>query len=119
MRLSRSRRLGGSVAMLLKVRAEASYDLPAQMFVLLMVEPPLVGANHRVVEETLTTTVTPHSELWTDSAGNPQRRLVAPAGPFSFTFEARIDAGPNPPLEDDLPEARPEEVPADAMVYTL
>ena len=105
--------------MLLKVRADASYELPSRMFILLMVEPPLIGANHRVVNESLMTTTTEFSELWTDSAGNPQRRLVAPAGPFSFTFEATIDAGPNPALEDDLPEARPEDVPADAMVYTL
>lgn len=105
--------------MKVQVRAAASYELPAPSFILLMVEPPLVGANHRVVDETLTTTETSYSELWTDAAGNPQRRLVAPAGPFSFAFRATVEVGPNADLDDDLPEPSPEEVPADAMIYTL
>ena len=105
--------------MLLKVQATASYELPTQSFILLMVEPPLVGSNHRVIDERLTTTPTSYSELWTDAAGNPQRRLVAPAGPFSFTFEATVEAGPNSDLADELTETRAEAVPAEAMVYTL
>ena len=45
--------------MLISVRATAAYDLPEQTFLLLMVEPPLVGPAHRVEQEHLLTTPTP------------------------------------------------------------
>ncbi len=105
--------------MLLTVRAEATYELPAETFLLLMVEPPLAGPTHRVHEEALFTTPTLYSELWTDTAGNPQRRLVAPAGTFSFTFRATIEADPESPLPPDAPAHPAQEVPPGAMVYTL
>jgi transglutaminase-like putative cysteine protease len=105
--------------MLLSVHATASYELPSDTFVLLMVEPPLTGTNHRLKDERLKTTPTPFSELWKDSAGNPQRRLIAPKGPFSFEFEAVIEVDPNTALPADVAEPSPREVPADAMVYTL
>jgi transglutaminase-like putative cysteine protease len=44
--------------MLLSVRSSASYDLPEDSFVLLMVEPLLIGPRHRVKEERLMTTQT-------------------------------------------------------------
>ena len=66
--------------MLISVRATAAYDLPEQTFLLLMVEPPLVGPAHRVQEERLQTTPTPFHELGTDVYGNPQRRIIAPEG---------------------------------------
>ena len=66
--------------MLISVRATAAYDLPEETFLLLMVEPPLVGPAHRVEQERLLTTPTPFHELGTDAYGNCQRRLVAPKG---------------------------------------
>jgi len=105
--------------MLLSVHAAASYDLPAQTFVLLMVEPPLEGTDHRVRAERLLTTPTPHSELRKDAYGNPQRRLLAPRGPFSFEFTATIEAASNIPVPLVAPEHPPQEIPAEAMVFTL
>src|SRR5512135_2461301 len=64
--------------MLISVRATAAYDLPEETFLLLMVEPPLVGPAHRVEQARLLTTPTPFHELGTDAYGNAQRRLVAP-----------------------------------------
>jgi hypothetical protein len=105
--------------MLLTVRAAASYDLPAETFVVLMVEPPLEGPGHQVTAERLVTTPTPRSELRRDASGNPQRRLLAPQGRFSFEFTATVEATPNVALPPEAVEHRPQEIPAEAMAYTL
>ena len=103
----------------LTVRASAAYELPAESFILLMVEPPLQGAAHRVVEERLLTTPTPFSQLWNDSYGNPQRRLIAPAGAFTFDFTATIEAEENTPVPPEALQHPPQDLPPEAMVYTL
>ncbi|MDG3002382.1 transglutaminase-like domain-containing protein [Paludisphaera mucosa] len=105
--------------MLLSVRAAASYHLPAESFVLLMVEPPLQGAGHRLLEERLTTTPTTFSELRADFHGNVQRRLMAPAGTFAFEFTATIESEPNSSVPLDAPEHPPQQIPAEVMSYTL
>lgn len=105
--------------MILEVSARAAYDLPAQTFVLLMIEPALQGENHRVTDEKLSTTATPRTELWNDLYANPQRRFVAPAGPFNFEFAARIETQPNTLLPDDAAELLPDQIPAECMIYTL
>ncbi len=105
--------------MLLKVHASAAYNMPAETFLLLMVEPTLVGPRHVVQTENLSTTPTPFSDLWTDAFGNPQRRMVVPAGPFKFHFEATIDAQPNLEIPDNAPEPSPRQIPPEAMVYTF
>lgn len=105
--------------MLLIVRAAASYDLPAETFVLLMVEPTLRGSTHHVRNERLITTPRPLSELRNDLHGNPQRCLLVPEGPFTFEFTATIEAAPNSALRPQAAEHPPQEIPADAMLYTL
>lgn len=105
--------------MLISVRATAAYDLPEETFLLLMVEPPLVGPAHRVEQERLLTTPTPFHELGTDAYGNPQRRLVAPKGSFSFEFIATIETAPNAALRDDAVEHPLREIPTESLVYTL
>ncbi|HEX9998207.1 MAG TPA: transglutaminase family protein [Abditibacterium sp.] len=105
--------------MILQIRARAAYKMPADAFVLLMVEPPLQGLNHSVLSEQLLTTNTPKSELWSDFYGNPQRRLVAPQGDFSFDFSAQIEVSPNQKIPADALEHAPSEIPADAMIYTV
>lgn len=105
--------------MTVTIRASAVYDLPAETVLLLMVEPALNGPAHRVVEERLVTTPTPFSELWTDAYGNPQRRLLAPAGPFSFDFTATVEVEPNTALPDDAFQHVPLNLPVETMVYTL
>ena len=105
--------------MLISVRATAAYDLPEQTFLLLMVEPPLVGPAHRVEQERLLTTPTPFHELGTDVYGNPQRRIIAPQGSFSFEFTATIETAPNTAPCDDAVEHPLREIPAESLVYTL
>ena len=105
--------------MILNVHARAVYELPAETFLLLMVEPNLAGPYHTLRDENLFTTPTPFSELWTDGFGNPQRRLVAPAGIFSFDFRAVIDVRPNEPIPEDAIEHPARDIPPDVMVYTL
>ncbi len=105
--------------MKLSVHSSAAYDLPAETFLLMMVEPSLTGPGHRVLDERLVTTPTSFSELWTDDFGNPCRRLVAPAGPFSFEFLATIEADENLALPLDAIEHEPRAIPAEVMVYTL
>ena len=105
--------------MLISVRATAAYNLPEETFLLLMVEPPLVGPAHRVVQEQLLTTPTPFHELGKDVYGNPQRRIIAPKGSFSFEFIATIETAPNAALPDDAIEHPLREIPAESLVFTL
>lgn len=105
--------------MILQIRSRASYELPADAFILLMIEPPLRGTCHQVVEESLLTSPTPSTQLWNDIYGNPQRRFQAPAGPFSFEFSARVEVEPNRELPNDTVELAPAEIPAECMIYTV
>jgi transglutaminase-like putative cysteine protease len=105
--------------MLLNVRAAATYELDAETFLCLMVEPPLVGDAHHVESERLLTSPTIVCELRRDLYGNPQRHVIAAQGQFSFEFQATIETNPNVPLSDRAVEHRPREVPPSAMIYTL
>jgi transglutaminase-like putative cysteine protease len=105
--------------MLLTISATADYDLPQDTFLFLMVEPALFGPTHRVAEESLRTTPTPFARLETDLHSNPQRRLLAPRGFFTFDFQATVEVERFAPLPDDAPEHDPRELPAEALVYTL
>ncbi|AGA26824.1 transglutaminase-like domain-containing protein [Singulisphaera acidiphila] len=105
--------------MLLSVRAVASYELTAETFLCLMVEPPLQGPAHRVEHECLLTSPTTSCNLRRDLYGNPQRHLVAPKGRFSYEFRATVEVVSNPPLPLDAVAHLPQELPAEAMIYTL
>ena len=82
--------------MMLSVTASADYDLAEEMFLTLMVEPPIEGERHRVVQESLRTTPIPRCVLESDLYGNPQRRIQAPKGFFTFDFTAIVEALPEP-----------------------
>ena len=105
--------------MLIAIRATAAYDLPEHTFLLLMVEPALVGPAHRVEQVRMQTTPTPFHELGTDVYGNPVRRIIAPRGSFSFEFTATIETAPNVALRDDAVEHPLREIPAESLIYTL
>src|SRR4051794_8991583 len=105
--------------MLLSVRADATYELTAETFMLPMVEPLLEESGHRVRAERLVTTPTPFCELRRDVYGNPQRHLIAPPGRFSYEFRATVEVAPNCPLPPDAVEHPPQELPAGAMIYSL
>jgi transglutaminase-like putative cysteine protease len=105
--------------MLLKVRAAATYELAAESFMSLMVEPPLAGPSHRVLDERLVTTPTHFCELRRDLYGNLQRQLVGAQGVFNFEFTSTIEAAPNSPLLPEATEQIPEQLPPEVMIYTL
>lgn len=105
--------------MLLRISAAADYELSAETFLLLMIEPSLVGARHQVKEELLRTTPTPYAGLSQDIYGNPVRRLIAPSGLFNFGFTATVEASPAVPVPDRAPEHAPRDLPPDTLLYTL
>jgi transglutaminase-like putative cysteine protease len=105
--------------MLLTVRSAAMYELSADAYMCLMVEPPLVGSSHRVQDERLFTSPTIFCELSRDLYGNPLRRLIAAKGTFNFEFTATIEAAPNEPLPGDATEQPPQHLPPEVMIYTL
>ena len=105
--------------MRLNVRAAATYELAAESFMYLMVEPPLAGQFHRVEHEVLVTTPTNFCELRRDLYGNLQRQLVAAQGTFTFEFTATIEAAPNVPLGPEATEQPPQQLPPEVTIYTL
>ena len=105
--------------MLLTVRAAATYQLTGETFLCLMVEPPMTGPAHRVIEERLSTTPTTSCELRRDLYGNPQRHVVAPGGTFSYEFNARIEVAPNAPVPAEAVGRSPLDVPSEAMSFLL
>jgi transglutaminase-like putative cysteine protease len=72
-----------------------------------------------VTEEKLLTTSTVFCDLRSDLYGNPRRHVIAPRGRFSFDFQATIEIEPNVALPPGAVEHPPEEIPGEAMVYTL
>jgi transglutaminase-like putative cysteine protease len=105
--------------MLLSLSATADYDLPQETFLLLMVEPILKGVQHHVMEESLRTTPTTFAQLSHDSFGNVVRRLVAPAGFFTFDFQAFVETEPNTALSMDAQEHAPYLLPPEVLRFTL
>lgn len=105
--------------MILNVRSTARYEFLDETFLCLMVEPPMSGARHAVIEEWLFTSPTISCELKSDLYGNPRRLIIAPKGPFTFEFSARVDVSPNVRLPIDAVELAPQDLPDDVMIYTL
>lgn len=105
--------------MLLQIRSSASYQLPNQTFVLLMVEPAIDGQGHHVQTASLSTSSTQNSEMWNDLYGNPVRRIMAPQGEFNFEYSAQIEAQTNTVTPPDAPELNPQNIPAECLIYTV
>jgi transglutaminase-like putative cysteine protease len=103
--------------MLISVRATATYELSAESFVLLMVEPSREAPDHRVKDAKLVTSPAPYSILGTDYAGNPLRRIVAPAGEFRYDYSATIEAEPNVAVPPDAIEHEPQDLPPESLIY--
>ena len=105
--------------MIVSVRAAATYELPAATCLWLMVEPALEGQAHRVVAERLMTDPGVAGELRRDLYGNVVRSLTAPAGRFTFEFNARIEVEPNTAVPAEAIEHRPQDLPPEVTVYTM
>jgi transglutaminase-like putative cysteine protease len=95
------------------------YDLPAETFIGLMVEPKLIGASYKVIDERLMTSPTTWCEIRQDLYGNPQRCMLATPGIFSFEFTAEVESAPNGLLPQSAIAHPPREIPPEAMIYTL
>ncbi len=105
--------------MILSVRSSAKYELASETFLSLMVEPMSRGESHRLVEAKLSTDPEMACTMRHDLYGNPVRHLTAPAGPFSVTFEARVEVEPNANPPEDAEEHAPGDLPPEVMIYTL
>src|SRR5262245_32662162 len=68
----------GKASMIVSVRTAAEYELDEETYLYLMVEPPLEGPTHHVLDERLTTTPVTSCQLRLDPYGNPQRHIIAP-----------------------------------------
>jgi transglutaminase-like putative cysteine protease len=109
----------GKVSMILSVRTAAEYELGEETYLYLMVEPPLEGPTHRVLEERLTTTPVASCQLRQDPYGNPQRHIIAPPGRFAFTFTSTVEVTPNGALAAEAAECPPPEMPPEVLAFTL
>jgi transglutaminase-like putative cysteine protease len=105
--------------MLLTVRAAGTYDLAEEQFVVLMIEPLPQSRTHQVRQERLVTTRVVSCLLRHDLYGNPQRYIVASKGPFTFEFTAVCETVPNTAIPGEAVEHTPQQIPAEAMIYTL
>jgi transglutaminase-like putative cysteine protease len=105
--------------MLLTVRAAAAYDLAAETFLSLMVEPLPEGPAHRVEREQLTTTPACRSAPSRDLYGNLRRSFLAGKGRFSYEFKATIAATAPGPLSPEAAQHPPSEIPPEVMISTL
>ena len=105
--------------MLLCVRATAKYDLESASYLWLMVEPAIQGTAHRVAQASVITNPTVASQCRQDLYGNTVRLFELAQGQFSFGFNARVEVEPNAGLPPGAVEHSPQELPADAAIYTL
>ncbi|MBC8142502.1 MAG: transglutaminase family protein [Armatimonadetes bacterium] len=105
--------------MFVSVSATADYDLSAETFLLLMIEPRLQGETHHVLRESLRTSPVQFAHLDTDGCGNLFRRFLAPRGFFCFDFSAVVETQENAPLSANARETLPQNLPADVLPFTL
>ncbi len=105
--------------MFVSISATADYDLPAETFLLLMIEPRLQGDTYSVLRESLRTSPVRSASLDNDASGNLFRRFLAPRGFFCFDFSAVVETKPNAALPANAPETPPQNLPAEVLPFTL
>jgi transglutaminase-like putative cysteine protease len=109
----------GEDGMILRVRATAVYEFESDSYLWLMVEPPVQAAAHKLVEASLVINPTAACELRQDLYGNNVRLVMVPQGRFAFEYNGRFEVHPNVGVPSEAVEHSPQELPAEAMVYTL
>jgi transglutaminase-like putative cysteine protease len=105
--------------MQVRVGCEIRYELSDPTPMLFLVRPRERDA-HRLLDEVRR--VTPYVPIreYSDSFGNHIWRLTAPSGPLRLFYDALVEVSPAPdPARPDLPATPVEELPDDALVYTL
>jgi transglutaminase-like putative cysteine protease len=109
----------GEGGMILRVRATAVYEFELESYLRLMVEPPVQAATHKLVEASMVINPTGPCELRQDLYGNTVRLVMVPQGRFAFEYNGRFEVQPNTGVPPEAVEHSPQELPAEAMVYTL
>ncbi len=105
--------------MLISVKAAATYELPADSFMLLMVEPHPEAPDHHARGTRFTTSPVPFNTIGKDAVGNLQRRIVAPTGLFTFEYAATFETVANDPVPPEAGEHPAKDLPPETLLYTL
>lgn len=105
--------------MLISVRATATYELSCDCFMLLMVEPHPQAPDHQAKDAKLMTSPVTFCASSQDVQGNLQRRIVAPAGAFSFEYDATFETATNDLVPVEAMEHPSQELPPETLTYTL
>lgn len=101
----------------INLRASAAYELAAETPLLLMVEPPGSGHAHSLVSEQLLTSPTISADVWIGDEGNFHRRLIAPAGIFTFDYTATVEAAPGEAVPEETELLAPAALPPETFAY--
>ncbi|MFN2460761.1 MAG: transglutaminase family protein [Candidatus Velthaea sp.] len=108
-----------TVTLSLGVGCAIEYDSTAPTPAVFLVRPEAGSAHALRAERWETDPAVPFHDF-IDLYGNRCRRLTIPAGRFALTYDARVDASPEPAATDwSAPQLPVEELPDDALAYTL
>ena len=105
--------------MLISIRSTATYELPAESFVLLMIEPHPQAPDHRVKAANLAITPVSFNTQGKDSVGNLIRRVVAPKGLFGYEYTATFETVANDLVPAEAVEHPAKDLPPETLLYTL
>jgi transglutaminase-like putative cysteine protease len=104
-----------------RVRVGCEFDYhtesPVPMLILVSVRP---DDGHEIVYQSRWTNPDVHVQEYRDVFGNVCWRLVTPGGPFTIRYDAVVDIEGLPdPVLPDLPLRPVQDLPSEALVYTL
>jgi transglutaminase-like putative cysteine protease len=103
----------------LRVGCEFEYQ-PVLETAAVFVVRPVAHGSHAMFAETWETSPSVPWHDYVDGYGNVCRRLTMPAAPFSARYEALVSTSPDlDPFEPYAPARRIEDLPDEALVYTL
>src|SRR5688500_3998940 len=96
-------------------RFETAVAVPLLMLVRVRPDGP-----YGIVEEAITTDPKLRPREYVDTFGDHCWRLVAPAGGLTVRYDTLVEVEPTPdPVHPDEPLLPPQELPDDALLFTL
>jgi transglutaminase-like putative cysteine protease len=102
-----------------RVGCEIAYEFGGPTPAVFLVRPGN-GPRQHVVRETWTTVPDAPYHDYTDLFGNVCRRLVLPAGPVTFRYDALVETPEDAePVDWDAEQHLVQDLPDDVLVYTL
>ena len=105
--------------MLISIKSTATYELNAETFVLLMVEPHPRAPDHEIKAQQMMTTPAPFNAMGKDTVGNLLRRLVVPQGLFHYEYTATVETVPNDLVPSEAVEHPAKDLPPETLLYTF